>query len=705
MQRGEQAAEQARRAYLLADDIPGAARSEFELAYAFDRQSRPDKCLQAIAMLSELLRGKNYHWLATQLRLESASCKAMMAQFDSAWESAAEAAKIAQTNGYQTLALRALGFQASLHTREGRLRQSWSANVAGLTSFWDAAFSSLRGWQFYSEIEAAADQASQPNVSAFAVHEELAMLAQTNYTYLTAMAHFRLGATLAGIGSDAESAGEIRKSYELLSQLPPSSSTNLYKSFCEIALATLAIRRGSRQDAIEHLRRVGPSIPRTGNVHLYLRYVNAYAEMARMDGDFREEERFRAKAVSVSTKGFETLRSESDRWDWWRETNPSFRRLLELHAQRPHDSEQLLAEWESYRNYQTFGGLPAGSSHDAKTTLHLRIARLHRPVLVYAVLPQELIAWVVANGGVQEFKIPITQPHLVKAVKDFYDLCSSPDSSLAKVKEAGLRLYQWILLPLEKGNGTLAANGEVLIEADGILGLVPWSALTMENGKYFGAMHTVINIPGVLSGGAIRKAPGGERTLVAYPGPVTLQEEVFPPLPGAEREAEFVAAYPGTTYLKYEQATGEHILAELLRSSVFYFAGHAVERERGGELVVQGRNGGDILSASRLHGLTLPRTRLVVLSACSTALAEGDVSRNPDGLVWAFLEAGAGEVVASRWNVDAAQTATLMKNFYSRLLAASSPPAALSAAQQAAFSQVGFHPYYWASFQAFSNAN
>jgi CHAT domain-containing protein len=109
------------------------------------------------------------------------------------------------------------------------------------------------------------------------------------------------------------------------------------------------------------------------------------------------------------------------------------------------------------------------------------------------------------------------------------------------------------------------------------------------------------------------------------------------------------------------------------------------------------------LEVHDVAALRLP-ARLVVLSACQTALGGGrmiDVPPGDDwvGLVQAFQTAGAQAVLATLWPVDDRETATFMTRFYSTLRSGKSEIAALAAAQRIAIgASASRSPYYWAGF-------
>jgi CHAT domain-containing protein len=106
------------------------------------------------------------------------------------------------------------------------------------------------------------------------------------------------------------------------------------------------------------------------------------------------------------------------------------------------------------------------------------------------------------------------------------------------------------------------------------------------------------------------------------------------------------------------------------------------------------------LSAPDIFNLRLTAD-LVVLSGCRTALGKEVRGEGLVGLTRAFMYAGAGDVVASLWNVDDAATAELMRRFYGGMLGPRrmSPAAALRAAQRSMWTSPRWRaPYYWSGF-------
>lgn len=99
------------------------------------------------------------------------------------------------------------------------------------------------------------------------------------------------------------------------------------------------------------------------------------------------------------------------------------------------------------------------------------------------------------------------------------------------------------------------------------------------------------------------------------------------------------------------------------------------------------------------------RAELVTISACYGAGERAYSGEGLVGLSWAFLRAGAHNVVAALWEASDASTVQLMDKFYDELDKGASPDAALRAAKLSLLRSSGFHnPFYWAPFQLYTGS-
>ena len=104
-------------------------------------------------------------------------------------------------------------------------------------------------------------------------------------------------------------------------------------------------------------------------------------------------------------------------------------------------------------------------------------------------------------------------------------------------------------------------------------------------------------------------------------------------------------------------------------------------------------------------GMWFDRTRLVVLSACQSALPADLVSgvgtppMAVNGLAGQFRRAGVETLVASLWMVSDVGTMALMTVFYEHLQKGDDIGRSLQAAQKSMIANAAYaHPFYWAPF-------
>jgi CHAT domain-containing protein len=183
----------------------------------------------------------------------------------------------------------------------------------------------------------------------------------------------------------------------------------------------------------------------------------------------------------------------------------------------------------------------------------------------------------------------------------------------------------------------------------------------------------------------------------------------FPALPGSQQEIEgidhlFHSRSP--LVLSGENATPEKFFAaDPGHFSLIHLSAHAIavkENPLDSAIILtpNKQNGNFKVYARQLSSMKL-HAELVTLSACRGAGAKAVPGEGLVGLTWAFLSAGAHNVVAGLWDVPDKASAELMEGFYSRLQKGQPPGAALRSAKLEMCSHKA-PPYYWAAFQLYA---
>ena len=113
-----------------------------------------------------------------------------------------------------------------------------------------------------------------------------------------------------------------------------------------------------------------------------------------------------------------------------------------------------------------------------------------------------------------------------------------------------------------------------------------------------------------------------------------------------------------------------------------------------------------LLARDIIDGKVRLNAELVTISACEGVGTQLQSLEGLLGLEWAFMRAGAHQVIAAMWDQDDAVTPALMDDFYDQLTQGKSATDALHHAKLSILHAGGFHasPYYWASLQLYTRS-
>jgi CHAT domain-containing protein/tetratricopeptide (TPR) repeat protein len=292
--------------------------------------------------------------------------------------------------------------------------------------------------------------------------------------------------------------------------------------------------------------------------------------------------------------------------------------------------------------------------------VYLAVAR-HGAVAVIVTSPRPHAA-----PDVQALRCPLTADQLAAAASGIE---FSDDDGLAQLL---VLLGAELIEPLARRLRTLGAPGVVLI-ATGALGGLPLHAA-----RYGSPPRRLIDeidvsyAPSARVLLAARGTAGAARTRPLRLVGVAEPQPCDPPLPWASAELAAAAALfngnadlvPGAT------ATAQAVLDALPAATHLHFAGHGyydpvepldsyLALAGGDRLRLR-----DLLDSNAMDGV-----RLVVASACQTAVT--DLARLPDeaiGLPAGLVQAGAGAVIGTLWEVNDRAAALVVARFYTNHL-------------------------------------
>lgn len=245
----------------------------------------------------------------------------------------------------------------------------------------------------------------------------------------------------------------------------------------------------------------------------------------------------------------------------------------------------------------------------------------------------------------------------------------------------------------------------VMISPDGGLHALNFETLVAPGPDHYWLEDLEISVVPGLNGAAGGGGRAKGRTMLLA-GDAVAVEAGFAPLRHAGAELDRIAGQFGATPLKGAAATPEAVRAGLAKDPAYvHFAAHAAaNRLRPLESAILLSPGGGAHKLYARDVAKIPmRAQLVTLSACTAAGAKAFRGEGLVGFAWAFLGAGAENVVASLWEVDDASTPQLMEQMYRQIELGRTPGEALREAKLALLrgGTALQKPYFWGAFLHF----
>jgi CHAT domain-containing protein len=204
--------------------------------------------------------------------------------------------------------------------------------------------------------------------------------------------------------------------------------------------------------------------------------------------------------------------------------------------------------------------------------------------------------------------------------------------------------------------------------------------------------------------------PLGTDSLLLVGDPLPPDQKTFPKLLNASLEITGIKRQFSQALVRTdaEAEPGAYAESKPEQFSVIHFAAHAEashDDPLDSAIILSPHGDTYKLYARDVVGLPI-RANLVTLSACRGAGSRTYAGEGLVGFAWAFLEAGAQNVVAGLWEVDDASTAKLMERMYAQVHNGATPQQALRTAKLAMLHSEGpYHkPYYWAPFEVITDS-
>jgi CHAT domain-containing protein len=337
-------------------------------------------------------------------------------------------------------------------------------------------------------------------------------------------------------------------------------------------------------------------------------------------------------------------------------------------------------------------------------------ARTDATILFYWLGPKYSYLWVVTRNQVSLFPLPPVA--LIDAlVRTYGEQLQGPRDVLRTANQNGIDLYNILVAPARR---EIARSSHTIIIPDGTLNNLNFETLLVSGDK----LHYLIEDATIINAGALRLLRTSSATQPSRPKLLLIGDPVSPnheyaDLPDAAIEIRSVERHfapSDRTVLTGVGATTQAYLSSNLEPfSYIHFVAHATASRLSplDSAVILSKVALDDDSV-KLYARDIIRrpvqADLVTISTCYGAGARAYTGEGLVGLSWAFLRAGAHNVIAALWQASDSATPQLMDRLYEELAAGHNPDVALRTAKLSLLhsGSVFRKPFYWAPFQLYS---
>jgi CHAT domain-containing protein/tetratricopeptide (TPR) repeat protein len=338
-------------------------------------------------------------------------------------------------------------------------------------------------------------------------------------------------------------------------------------------------------------------------------------------------------------------------------------------------------------------------------------ARSRSILLFYSLGISHSYLWVISAHKVSLLSLPPQQEIDVLAKSYRESLINSPLDPLSSSDSPGAKLYSILIGPASK---LIPPDARVIVLPDAALTTFNFETLVVPSPKpHYWIEDATLSVANSLDHLSLAgAAPRPRNASLLLMGDAIPTDLSFPSLPQAPAEIRHVESYfqqSRRDVLTGTAATAPNYFASHPgRFQFIHFVTHGIaSRLQPLESAIILSRSGDSYKLYAHEIVTHPlHADLVTISACTGAGNREYAGEGLVGLSWAFLRAGARNVISALWEVSDASTPKLMDSLYRGLNQGEDPATALRNAQLQLLHSSGVYskPYYWAPFQLYTGS-
>jgi len=340
-------------------------------------------------------------------------------------------------------------------------------------------------------------------------------------------------------------------------------------------------------------------------------------------------------------------------------------------------------------------------------------------LLFYWLAEKESYLWVITARKIALVKLP-PEAEIAGHVQNYRKALLEMQDPLATGNADGRALYAELVAPAAH---LLRANAPVIVLDDAILSKLNFETLLAPGGAFGRAgyhywiedatLRSAPSLTVLAHSSPATKGPGRPQGKLLLMGNADSASPDYPELPMAGMEMSLIRNHfsaANQTVLAHELATpAAYLSSGPARYSYIHFVTHGVASSTDplDSSIILSRMSADD-NSFKLYARDILRrpigARLVTISACYGSGARSYSGEGLVGLSWAFLGAGAQNVIGALWEVSDESTPRLMDSLYGGIQQGKEPSVALRNAKLALLHSSGSFraPFFWAPFQVYA---
>jgi CHAT domain-containing protein len=492
----------------------------------------------------------------------------------------------------------------------------------------------------------------------------------------------------------------------------------------DLMMAQGKIAAARRQD--EHAKDIFRAVETDPASQTSMR-LGAEHELARIfesEGDRKGADSMYRKALETFESARSELKEEESKLPFLTNATPIYDDYIHfLVGQGKSDVALALADQSRARTLAQGLGVPIGKRGlvGAPPQFGQIAQKAGATLLFYWLGKQQSYLWAVTPKRTAVFSLP-PQTQIEPMLERYRRAILGPVDPLDSANQDGRDLYNTLVAP---ASNLIRNNAPVVVITDGALSrlnfetlLAPGPGPRRDVNAAHATVHyliedvTLVSAPSLSMLAAATSSHIGERKLLMLGDAVSPGQD-YPELPMASLEMQQIerhfAQRDATVFTRERANPAAYLLSSPARFSYIHFVTHGVASRTDplDSAIILSRAGAQE-DSFKLHAREIIQhpidAKLVTISACYGSGARSFAGEGLVGLSWAFLRAGAHNVIGALWEASDESTPLLMGDLYQGIEDGLEPGAALHRAKLALLHSSGKfrRPFYWGEFQLYA---